>query len=148
MSHRLRSLALAALVSSTLSAASAAPASAAISNVSLPSVVDGAINSTFGFSCTSPFDGVPVTFNSNAAGKLFVYGMVPKAFPSIGVYPIKAGANRVQISFPDISIDTSGPLTSGRVTVHMLPLDRYGFPNGGLVTRKVTLRCTTGIGTT
>lgn len=147
MSHRLRSLALAVLVSSSLGAASAAPASAAISNVGLPSVVDGEINSTLGFTCTSPFDGVPLTFNSNTAGKLFVYAMAPKAFPVVATPAIRPGANRVSISLPSISANTTGPLTSGRVTVVMVPLDRYGLPNGGIVTRTVTLRCTTGIGT-
>ncbi len=147
MSHRLRRLALAVLASSSLAVVSTAPASAAISNVSVPSVVDGSINSTFGFSCATPVGGLPVTLTSNAAGKLFVYGTGPKGFPAVGVYPIKAGANRLGVSLPDIAIDQSGPLTSGRVTVYMLPLDRYGFPNGGVVTRKLTLRCRTGIGT-
>lgn len=147
MSHRLRRFALAVLASSSLAAVSTAPASAAISNVSLPSVVEGEINSAFGFNCTSPFDGVPVTFTSNAAGKLFLYAIAPKAFPVVATPAIRAGANRLSISLPGISANTSGPLTSGRVTVVMLPLDRYGFPNGGVVTRKLTLRCTTGIGT-
>lgn len=146
MPQSLRRFALAALTSTGLLTATATPAPAAINSVVLPSAVDGEINTAFGFRCTPPFAGVPATLNSTAAGKLIAWSYAPGAFPGVEEHRIVKGANRVALRLTDISANPSGPLTAGRITVYLLPLNRYGLPAGGIVTRTVTLRCTTGIG--
>lgn len=145
MSHRLRSLALAVLASAGLAAASAAPASAGISNVNLPSFIEGEVVWGVGAGCQPPYESVPLTFNSTTSGKLYVWSSASRSFPNVEERPVVRGANQVSLSLSHISPSETG-LTTGRLTVLMLPVDRYGLPAGGIVVRTVNLRCDTRIG--